>query len=376
MLAKDIMTRDVAFVTADTHICDVARLLIERGISGVPVVDADHRPVGMISEGDLIRTDEFRRDARCQWWLAQLAEGQPLDPGFLATIRTNGHTVQKIMTAPAISVPDTAEVSEVAQLIETHKIKRVLVVRAGRMIGLVSRADIVRAVAAEHEAAALPTWSMPQGRVVANGPTDTPLSESRIFQRRGHSPNVEIDIAPPLPAWLIKRPGLVKDETADTPRSELKISTQKAHPPTTETGLTAHDFRALVQKHELEEDQRRAESRRVALEIRNRRIKEQAERSLSDRDWREMLENARKSAANGLTDFMLMRFPSQLCSDGGRAINAPDPHWPSTLRGEPADIFTRWRDELKPHGFQLAAQIIDFPDGMPGDAALFLIWGA
>ncbi len=60
MLAKDIMTRDVAFVTADTHICDVARLLIERGISGVPVVDADHRPVGMISEGDLIRTDEFR----------------------------------------------------------------------------------------------------------------------------------------------------------------------------------------------------------------------------------------------------------------------------------------------------------------------------
>lgn len=72
---------------------------------------------------------------------------------------------------------------------------------------------------------------------------------------------------------------------------------------------------------------------------------------------------------------MLIRFPSQLCRDGGRAINAPDPNWPETLRGESADVFQRWRNELHPQGFKIAAQIINFPDGMPGDAALFLIWG-
>jgi hypothetical protein len=76
-----------------------------------------------------------------------------------------------------------------------------------------------------------------------------------------------------------------------------------------------------------------------------------------------------------MTEHMLIRFPSQLCVDGGRAINAPDPHWPETLRGEPADVFKRWRNELQPRGFKIAAQIIDFPEGLPGDAALFLIWG-
>jgi hypothetical protein len=89
-----------------------------------------------------------------------------------------------------------------------------------------------------------------------------------------------------------------------------------------------------------------------------------------------MIARARAAAAAGLTDHVLIRFPAKLCTDGGRAINAPDPHWTETLRGEPADVFRRWRNELQPRGFRLAAQIIDFPGGVPGDAALFLIWGA
>ena len=112
-----------------------------------------------------------------------------------------------------------------------------------------------------------------------------------------------------------------------------------------------------------------------AQQLREQRIKELAARRLTDAVWRQMLASARNAATAGLREFMLLRFPSQLCSDGGRAINAPDPHWPETLRGEPADIFRRWRDELQPQGFQIAAQIIDFPDGLPGDAALFLMWG-
>jgi CBS domain-containing protein len=337
MLAKDIMTSDVAFVTVDAHVSDVARLLIEKGISAVPVVDADYRPIGMISEGDLICSDELDRDARRQWWLAQLAEGQPLDPEFLATVQANCRTVLEVMTAPVVSVAESAELGEIAQLIEQHKIKRVPVVRDGRMIGLVSRADIVRAIAAEREGPPPPAWLTPKRRRI------TPEAA---------------DALPPPPTTI----------------APTRIIAQTTHSLSVESDVTAQDFRALVKKHESEEQQRDAEGRRLAREIREQRVKKLAERRLSEGRWRELLESARQSAASGTKEFMLICFPSQLCTDGGRAINAPDPAWPSTLRGEPADIFARWRDELKPRGFQLAAQIISFPEGMPGDAALFLIW--
>jgi len=64
-----------------------------------------------------------------------------------------------------------------------------------------------------------------------------------------------------------------------------------------------------------------------------------------------------------MKEFVLIRFPSQLCSDGDRAINAPDPNWPIILRSELADIFSRGVDELRPHGFQVAPQIVGVPDG-------------
>jgi hypothetical protein len=71
----------------------------------------------------------------------------------------------------------------------------------------------------------------------------------------------------------------------------------------------------------------------------------------------------------------LLRFPVELCSDGGRAVNVPDPNWPQTLRGEAAEMYLRWERDLKPCGFHLAARIVDFPGGMPGNIGLFLIWG-
>lgn len=138
---------------------------------------------------------------------------------------------------------------------------------------------------------------------------------------------------------------------------------------------TAEAFRELVAAHDRHADEERAARRENARQLREQRIKELVARRLADAQWREMISAARRSAEAGMREHMLIRFPSQLCADGGRAINAPDPHWPETLRGEPADIFARWRNELQPHGFRIAAQIVDFPDGMPGDAALFLQWG-
>ena len=87
------------------------------------------------------------------------------------------------------------------------------------------------------------------------------------------------------------------------------------------------------------------------------------------------MHNARQAAENGQKEFMLLRFPSQLCSDEGRAINAVEPNWASTLRGEAAEIYLRWERDLKPRGFRLSARVLDFPGGIPGDIGLFLAWG-
>jgi CBS domain-containing protein len=167
MLAKDIMTKDVVFVKSDARLRDVARLLIKKSISAVPVIDDDNQPIGMVSEGDLAAVSELHRNQRAQWWLAQLAEGEPLDQRFLSNIHGNNRSVREIMASPVISVADTAETEEIARTMETHKIKRVVVLHFGKMVGIVSRADIVRAVASEGDARGLQAQITEKGRVLA-----------------------------------------------------------------------------------------------------------------------------------------------------------------------------------------------------------------
>ena len=72
---------------------------------------------------------------------------------------------------------------------------------------------------------------------------------------------------------------------------------------------------------------------------------------------------------------LLLRFPNELCTDGGRAIDVMEEAWPATLRGEAAELYLRWERELKPRGFRLAARVLEYPGGMPGDIGLFLVWG-
>jgi hypothetical protein len=95
---------------------------------------------------------------------------------------------------------------------------------------------------------------------------------------------------------------------------------------------------------------------------------------ISDENWRDLMHQARQAAQRGEKEFLLLRFPTQLCSDVGRAINVGEPNWPTTLRGEAAEIYLRWEQALKPHGFGLRARILEFPGGMPGDSGLFLTW--
>jgi hypothetical protein len=112
-----------------------------------------------------------------------------------------------------------------------------------------------------------------------------------------------------------------------------------------------------------------------ADEERHHQVDELSDQRLSDQSWQSILRDARQAAETGQKEWLALRFPSELCSDGGRAINVLEGDWPATLRGEAAEIYQRWEQELKPRGFHLAARVLDFPGGMPGDIGLFLIWG-
>ena len=82
-----------------------------------------------------------------------------------------------------------------------------------------------------------------------------------------------------------------------------------------------------------------------------------------------------RAVRNGLTEVQVYRFPNLLCTDRGRAINQREEGWENTLTGIPKEIFQLWADHLKPRGYRIAYQIIDFPGGMPGDIGVTLSWG-
>jgi hypothetical protein len=81
-----------------------------------------------------------------------------------------------------------------------------------------------------------------------------------------------------------------------------------------------------------------------------------------------------RAVKNRLTEVEVFRFPNQLCTDKGRAINQQEPGWQETLTGHPKEIYQLWHNYLRPRGYKLKAQVVDFPGGVPGDIAITLSW--
>ncbi len=149
MQAKDIMTTRVVTVRPEEPISQIAAILVERNISAVPVVDVDGRLCGIVSEGDLLHRAEIGTGRPAgPWWLKMFK-----DPGKLADeyTRTHGKCARDVMTANVIAVEETASLSEVAETLERNHVKRVPVLRDGEMVGIVSRANIVREIASAPE---------------------------------------------------------------------------------------------------------------------------------------------------------------------------------------------------------------------------------
>ncbi len=140
MQAKDVMTTEVVTVDPESDVTSVAKILFDRRISAAPVVDRDGRIVGIVSEGDLIRRTECPRGR--SWWLALVADTTA------EFVRTHGTRAKDVMTRHIISIGEEAPLSEVARILESNNIKRVPVIKEGRLVGLVSRADILRGLAA------------------------------------------------------------------------------------------------------------------------------------------------------------------------------------------------------------------------------------
>lgn len=149
MRAMDVMTTNVITVDPSTSVQEVARLLSERSISGVPVVDSQNRLVGIVSEGDLLHRVETGTERRVRrrrsWWLDTIGSDEELARDY---VKSHGRTAKDVMTRDVISVAETTELADIATLLETKRIKRVPVVRDGQLVGIVSRANLVRALAA------------------------------------------------------------------------------------------------------------------------------------------------------------------------------------------------------------------------------------
>ncbi|MGC1413606.1 MAG: CBS domain-containing protein [Acetobacteraceae bacterium] len=144
MIASDVMTRNVLSVPPDATVAQAVELMLNRGISGLFVVDATGTLAGIVTEGDLLRRDELGTERRRSWWLRLIAS-----PGRQAAdfTRTHGRRVADVMTRDVISVKADAPLVEIVTLMEEHRIKRVPVLEGDRVVGVVSRADLLRALA-------------------------------------------------------------------------------------------------------------------------------------------------------------------------------------------------------------------------------------
>lgn len=145
MQARDVMQTKVITATPDTTVRNIAKRLLASRISAVPVVDDDGRLVGIVSEGDLMRRPESGTERRPSWWLSLLASTEET---ALAYVMAHGGHARDVMTRELITVNEDTSLEEIAETLEKHRIKRVPVLRDGRLVGIVSRADLLHGLVA------------------------------------------------------------------------------------------------------------------------------------------------------------------------------------------------------------------------------------
>jgi CBS domain-containing protein len=149
MQARDVMTTQVVTVRPETSVEQIAALLLERRISGVPVVDAGGRLLGIVTEGDLMRRPEIGTERHRGWWLRFFGDERARTVEYA---RAHGSRAEQVMTRNVVTVGEDTSLADIARLLEEHHIKRVPVVRDGRVVGIVSRANLLHGLATHVDA--------------------------------------------------------------------------------------------------------------------------------------------------------------------------------------------------------------------------------
>jgi CBS domain-containing protein len=152
MTAGDVMSRRVVRAKPDDTLPQVAKLMATNDISALPVCDDSGTPIGMISEGDLLHSFGKRHGLRRSWWLSVLADSDRLTQLLADHVRSDRRCARDLMTTPVVSVSRSTGIGAIAGLLLRHHIKRVPVVDNGKIVGIVSRADITYALAQHPEA--------------------------------------------------------------------------------------------------------------------------------------------------------------------------------------------------------------------------------
>jgi CBS domain-containing protein len=156
MNASHVMTREILSVRPETTVAEAIRTMLDNRISGLPVIDEAGRLAGVLTEGDLMRRGETGTERQRPRWLEIL-----MGPGRLAGeyVRTHGRKIGEVMTRDVVSVTPDTPLREVVELMERHRIKRVPVLDGDVLVGILSRADLLRALADALEEEPAPTTS-------------------------------------------------------------------------------------------------------------------------------------------------------------------------------------------------------------------------
>ena len=144
MKARDVMVSPVITVKPDSLVKDVAKIFLERRISGAPVIDDQGKLAGIVSEGDLVYRSEIGTQRSHPYWFLEMAKPETLAAEY---VKAHARTVADIMTRDVITATPITSLNEIAGLFERHAIKRVPIIENGQLVGIVSRANLIQAVA-------------------------------------------------------------------------------------------------------------------------------------------------------------------------------------------------------------------------------------
>ena len=333
--ARDLMTFPVITAPPDADVRTLAGLMFKHNLGALPIVEANGAPVGMVSDGDLFgRRPEDKRRA---WWLGMLA--RDLAAPDLPEWETK-RTARDVMSAPLVTVAPSTPVSTIAEMLQLQHLKRLPVIEGGKIVGIVSRTDLLRVVKA-----------LPKEPEPSAADKFLEFMESLIggASLRGVNEAHNGEHAPVLP---------------------------EAPPITTPEDFSASALRDRVRAFKNEKVSLREAQSVSTRRDRQLKVKALLDQHLSAQMWRSLIEHARVAAEQGEREMLILQFPSDLCADGGRMIDVAEAGWETTLRGEPAELYARWRDELRPQGFRLSARVASYDsEGVIGDIGLYLLWG-